>query len=113
MRSRGTLLSLALVLFGSVKDFRAQDYASSDLSSDQAIAIEHKDFDLKQTASVDQTQTSERQNWLFHVQATEVGMGQPGFRSPYKGTNSIPPDDDFRQTSTFDLLLDLLDQAAI
>ena len=105
MRSRGILLSLALVLFGSVNDFRAQDYASSDLSSDQAIAIEHKDFDLKQTASVDQTQTSERQNWLFHVQATEVGMGQPGFRSPYKGTNSIPPDDDFRQTSTFDIYL--------
>jgi high affinity Mn2+ porin len=106
MKSRGTLISLAFVLFGSIKGLSAQDYVTSELSTDRTIAaIGCQDFDSKEIVSGDQTQTSESQNWLFHVQATEIGLGQPGFRSPYKGTNSIPPDDDFRQTTTADIYL--------
>ena len=106
MRSRGTLLSLGVLLFGSVNDLKAQDYVSSELFSSPAIAlIQRNDLDSKETISSDQTQPFESQNWSFHVQATEIVMGQPGFRSPYQGTNSIPPYDDFRQTSTFDIYL--------
>ena len=84
----------------------AQDYVSSELSSSSAIAlIQCKDFDSKETISSEETQPFESQNWSFHVQATEIVMGQPGFRSPYKGTNSIAPDDDFRQTSTANVYL--------
>jgi len=45
----------------------------------------------------------EEQRWLFHFQGTEIFQGQPGFRSPYAGTNSLLSSDTFRQTSSFDL----------
>jgi high affinity Mn2+ porin len=92
--------------FSSMTRLGAQDYVSSELSSNPAIAlIQCKDFDSKETISSEETQPFESQNWSFHVQATEIVMGQPGFRSPYKGTNSIAPDDDFRQTSTANVYL--------
>ena len=106
MRSRGTLLSLAVLLFGSVNDFRAQDYVTSELFPGAAIAlIQRKDFDSKETISSDQTIPFESQNWLFHVQGTEVFQGQPGFHSPYVGPHSLLPEDTFKQSSSFDIYL--------
>src|SRR4029077_16015672 len=32
-------------------------------------------------------------------------QGQPGFHSPYQGTNSLRPDDNFKQSSSFDLFI--------
>lgn len=85
---------------------QAQDFVSAEFSPERTIAlIAQKDSDSKDNGSSDEGQTQEHQNWLFHMQGTEIGLGQPGFRSPYKGTNSIPPDDDFRQTSTLDIYL--------
>lgn len=85
---------------------RAQDSTNLELSSNQMIAlIEREDSDSKESACDNQSQSAEHQEWLFHVQGTEVAQGQPGFRSPYRGTNSLPPDDDFRQTSSFDIYL--------
>jgi high affinity Mn2+ porin len=45
----------------------------------------------------------EHQNWAVHFDAVEVIQGQPGFHSPYQGSQSLPPDDNFRQTSDVDL----------
>jgi high affinity Mn2+ porin len=45
----------------------------------------------------------EHQNWAIHFDAVEVIQGQPGFHSPYEGTQSLVPNDDFRQTSDVDL----------
>jgi len=44
-----------------------------------------------------------QQDWAVHVQGTEIAQGQPGFDSPYQGAYSLPPEDNFRQTSSFDL----------
>jgi high affinity Mn2+ porin len=47
----------------------------------------------------------EHQNWAIHFDAVEVFQGQPGFHSPYSGAQSLPSDDNFRQTSEADLFL--------
>ena len=100
------LFVLFFVLMLSIACLRAQDAFSPQPIPDQNISLARiLDPDSKQSLSGDQVQDSEQQRWSFHVQATEVGLGQPGFRSPYQGTNSIPPDDDFRQTSTFNVYL--------
>jgi high affinity Mn2+ porin len=52
-----------------------------------------------------QSESPEQQNWLVHVQGTEVVQGQPGFHSPYQGTNSLQSDDNFKQSSSFDLFI--------
>ena len=46
-----------------------------------------------------------QQIWLVHFQNTEIFQGQPGFRSPYEGPNSLTPDDNLRQTISLDLSL--------
>ena len=99
-------LILLFVLVLSIARLRAQDALDSRSVLDQNISFaQFVDRDLKDDAPNDQAQDFKPQNWSFHVQATEIGMGQPGFRSPYKGTNSIAPDDDFRQTSTVNIYL--------
>jgi high affinity Mn2+ porin len=45
----------------------------------------------------------EHQNWAIHFDAAEVIQGQPGFHSPYQGSQSLSPDDNLRQTSDVDL----------
>jgi high affinity Mn2+ porin len=62
-------------------------------------------LDVKTFSCKDQSDDVTEQRWSFHVQATEVLLGQPGFTSPYVGPNSIEPDDHFRQTTTFDVFL--------
>jgi high affinity Mn2+ porin len=58
------------------------------------------------TPIVQTENAGEHQNWLLHVQGTEIIQGQPGgFNSPYRGTNSLAPGDNFRQTSSFDVYL--------
>ncbi len=46
-----------------------------------------------------------QQNWLVHFQNTDIVQGQPGFRSPYSGQNSLTSDDNLRQTISIDLFL--------
>jgi hypothetical protein len=83
-----------------------QDFLSSELSSERTIAlIERRDSDSKESASDSEGQTPEHQNWLFHIQGTEIAQGQPGFHSPYAGTNSLRSEDDFRQASSVDIFL--------
>jgi len=99
-------LILLFVLVLSIARLRAQEAFDSRSVLDQNISFaQFVDPDLKDNAPNNQAPDFKPQNWSFHVQATEIGLGQPGFRSPYKGTNSIPPDDDFRQTSTFNVYL--------
>jgi len=45
------------------------------------------------------------QNWMVHAQNTDIVQGQPGFRSPYAGPNSLTPGDNVRQTVSIDLYL--------
>jgi high affinity Mn2+ porin len=95
--------SLALLLSATV---HAQDFLSGELSSERNIAlIEREDSDSKESVSDNQSQTPEHQNWLFHVQGTEIAQGQPGFHSPYAGTNSLRSNDNFRQASSIDIYL--------
>jgi hypothetical protein len=54
--------------------------------------VEGKDARFEDSASGDET-PPKYQNWLFHVQGTEIAQGQPGFHSPYAGTNSLRSDD--------------------
>jgi hypothetical protein len=83
--------SFGLLLSATVD---AQIFLSRELSSNQTIAlIERKDSDSKESASDNQSQIPEHQNWLFHIQGTEIAQGQPGFHSPYAGTNSLRSDD--------------------
>jgi hypothetical protein len=84
----------------------AQDFFSGELSSNETITlIELKDSDSKETASDNQSQSSEHQNWLFHIQGTEIAQGQPGCHSPYAGTNSLRSEDTFKQSSSVDIYL--------
>jgi high affinity Mn2+ porin len=95
--------SLVLLLSATV---HAQDFLSGELSSDRTVAlIERKDSDSKESASDNQSQIPEHQNWLFHIQGTEIAQGQPGFHSPYAGTNSLRSEDTFKQSSSVDIYL--------
>ena len=105
MRDGQRFFVLFFVLILSITRTKAQDTFTPQSFADQNISLARLlESDLKQSSPDDQAQDSE-QRWLFHVQATQIGMGQPGFRSPYKGTNSIAPDDDLRQTSNFNIFL--------
>jgi high affinity Mn2+ porin len=104
MRNRQRLLFLFFIL--SITFLRAQDPFTFWPALDQNISMAQvQDVDLKDRASDDQERTSEHQNWLLHVQGTEVFQGQPGFHSPYVGPNSLLPEDTFKQSSSFDIYL--------
>jgi len=47
----------------------------------------------------------EGRGWLLHGQATFVEQGHPGFRSPYRGANSLQPAAMQRNTFSGDLIL--------
>jgi high affinity Mn2+ porin len=97
-------MALFMLLWSAT--IHAQDFLSCELSSERTLAlIEGNDSDSKESASDNQSQTPEHQNWLFHIQGTEIAQGQPGFHSPYAGTNSLRSDDNFRQASSFDIYL--------
>jgi high affinity Mn2+ porin len=97
------MASFVLLLSATI---HAQDFLSCELPSERTLAlIDGKDSDSKESSSENQSQTPEYQNWLFHVQGTEIVQGQPGFHSPYTGTNSLRPDDTFRQASSLDIYL--------
>jgi high affinity Mn2+ porin len=71
-------------------DSTQQNLASVDEKS-RTIPLEKKE------------EGAESQNWLFHLQGTEILQGQPGFHDPYSGTNSLHSGDNFRQSTTADL----------
>lgn len=78
---------------------------SATLVAQVAAGIELSEKIDAKEGSARQEAPPEQQSWSFHAQATEIFQGQPGFDSPYKGTNSLPPEDNFRQTSSFDIYL--------
>lgn len=97
---------MTLFILMASATIEAQDFLSNELPPERTFAsIAKKDPDSKDNGSNDESQTQERQNWLFHMQGTEVAQGQPGFRSPYQGTNSLKPDDNFKQSSSLDIYL--------
>jgi high affinity Mn2+ porin len=99
------LISLLFLLLPTMR-IKAQDASDHALAADQYASFRLLEASESKVAQAEkQLENSEEQRWSFHVQATEIGFGQPGFRSPYKGTNSISPDDDFRQTSTINVYL--------
>ena len=83
---------------------KSQDSVSCETALDSKIPIERKGSDSKD-GGLSEENPSEQQNWLVHVQGTEVAQGQPGFHSPYHGPNSLLRNDTFRQTSSLDLYL--------
>jgi len=93
----GVILSLTrLLLFtGS-----AEDVASFGQNSVTESAAQDG-----KTPIVKAENPTDHQNWAIHFDAVEVFQGQPGFHSPYQGPQSLPPDDNFRQTSEADLFL--------
>jgi high affinity Mn2+ porin len=105
MKTRQLRAALSLMLLGAIANLNGQGLSSQVVSLNESVPVlEAKDSDFKASNSTDEA-VPEQQNWLLHVQATEMLLGQPGFRSPYAGTNSIEPDDNFRQTTTLDLFL--------
>jgi high affinity Mn2+ porin len=97
------MASFMLLLSATV---HSQDFCFGELSSDRSPAlIDRRDSDSKENAPDNQTQTPEHQNWLFHMQGTEIAQGQPGFHSPYVGANSLRSDDTFKQSSSVDIYL--------
>ncbi len=85
---------------------KAQDAVNTTVRSDQNSSFALLDgLASKIGQAIKQSENVTEQRWSFHVQSTEMMLGQPGFRSPYAGANSIEPDDNFRQTTTLDVFL--------
>src|SRR6516162_11085787 len=105
MKTRRLCAALFLLFLGTLTDFKGQDLSSQVASLNESVPVlEAKDSDFKASTSQSEA-VPEQQNWLVHVQGTEVGQGQPGFNSPYQGTNSLRSDDNLRQTSSLDIYL--------
>lgn len=97
---------LLFVLVLSIARLRAQAVLNSQPAIDQNVSLAPlRGPDLKTGDSNDQAEDAKHERWSFHVQGTEVVQGQPGFHSPYQGTNSLRPDDNFKQSSSFDLFI--------
>ncbi|HEV3098600.1 MAG TPA: carbohydrate porin [Candidatus Udaeobacter sp.] len=97
---------LFFVLVLSIARLRAQAVLDSQPAIDQNISLAPlRGPDLKAGDSNEQAEDAKHEGWSFHVQGTEVVEGQPGFHSPYQGTNSLRPDDNFKQSSSFDLFI--------
>jgi high affinity Mn2+ porin len=99
MISTGRLCVVLGLIFAAGVPFspsaRADDNAQQNLASDD---------EKSRTVPLEKTQeVAESQNWLFHLQGTEVLQGQPGFHDPYSGINSLHSGDNFRQSTTADL----------
>jgi len=106
MQWRRRLPVFFFALLHSAARLTAQDSFTSCSVFDQSISFARvREPDLKDSASDDQAQDFKPQNWSFHVQGTEVFQGQPGFHSPYVGPNSLLPEDNFKQSSSFDIYL--------
>ena len=95
------LLALLQALVPGV--VKTQDSVSSAITPNWTYGVIEQS-DSKVSVSENQTNPP-HQNWLFHVQGTEIAQGQPGFHSPYQGTNSLRSDDGFKQTSSLDIYL--------
>ena len=78
-RVAATLLVLVALTAKLVGTAKSQEPIFGRLDSNPNISL---DPEFKSQASKDET-SPEQQNWLFHVQGTEVAQGQPGFHSPY------------------------------
>lgn len=100
-RVAAALLVLVALAAKLVDTANSEEPIFSQLDSNQNISL---DSEFKSQASKDET-SPEQQNWLFHVQGTEIAQGQPGFHSPYHGPNSLLRADTFRQTSSLDIYL--------
>ena len=81
MRRPHQLLAAFLTLSQSIMSLRAQDAWTTE-SGDRTIALV-QGSDSKEMVSADEDKPLETQNWLLHMQGTEVVQGQPGFHSPY------------------------------
>src|SRR5258708_33377994 len=99
MISTGRLCVVLGLIFAAGVPFspsaRADDNAQQNLASDDEkspkVPLEKKE------------EAAESQNWMFHLQGTEILHGQPGFHAPYSGINSLHTGDNLRQTTTADL----------
>ena len=94
----------ALVVVGAGPAGLTAAHSAASVGAKVAL-IERKDSDSKESASDNQSQIPEHQNWLFHIQGTEIAQGQPDFHSPYAGTNSLRSEDTFKQSSSVDIYL--------
>ena len=92
------------LLLQSYPQTNAQDTSITSLDSDNSLALVESLESKAGPVAINSGESNE-QRWCFHLQSTEVVMGQPGFTSPYMGANSIKPDDNVRQTTSFDVYL--------
>src|SRR6516225_3414123 len=106
MRRRQRFFVLLFLLVLYIASLKAQNALDSQPAIDQNISLAQlRGEDSKAGTTDDQPADEKQQRWSFHVQGTEVIQGQPGFHSPYQGTNSLQPDDNFKQSSSFDLFI--------
>jgi high affinity Mn2+ porin len=106
MQGGSRFFVLLFVLVLSIARLRAQAALDFQPAIDQNISLAPlRGPDLKTGDSNEEAEDAKNERWSFHVQGTEVVQGQPGFHSPYQGTNSLRPDDNFKQSSSFDLFI--------
>src|SRR5260370_3122810 len=91
----GVVLTVSLLLQFSGS---AEDVAGFGQNSVTQEATQNGKTPIVQTDNA-----GEHQNWAIHFDAVEVFQGQPGFHSPYRGSQSLFSDDNFRQTTEADL----------
>ena len=108
MRGIRRILIPFFVLLVQFSPLKAQDAFNLRPLVDRSISFaELEDLDSKAVVAADQSEEVKEQRWCFHVQATEIAQGQPGFHSPYAGPNSLRSEDTFRQSSSLDIYLGL------
>ena len=54
--------------------------------------------------STNSLSASDKQNWNWHVQNTDIVQGYPGFSAKYSGPNSLPSGGETRETVSLDLM---------
>ena len=106
MREERRILILSFVSLLQVFSLKAQDAFNPRPLIDRSMSfVELEELDSKAAPAGDQSEEFKEQSWSFHVQGTEIAQGQPGFHSPYAGTNSLRSEDTFKQSSSVDIYL--------
>ncbi len=87
---------------------------SAALADDQNMASPPADK-APENAPSDQSSDAVLEDWSLHAQATEIYQGYPTFSAPYSGTNSLPTQGQWKNTTTATLFLGrrLWDGAAV
>lgn len=108
---RGVILKFSCLILAMVSlhadtgTINPKDTLSGSNRKDETFEMsENEPGKTRSWFDVDQSQI-EHQDWMFHIQNTDIVQGHPRFHSPYAGQNSLTAGDTLRQTVSLDLYL--------